>query len=203
MGLLLQTQSVEAVDSDGVGFFCTALLISIFAAVILAVFLEVRAIRKWSAEVKYAAADLDRKLQEFSSELQEHIIEAKDLKLGKVIGEGSEGIVRTAEYKGMEVAVKITSVTSVSDAPIKARLMEAQAEAQTLIHLRHANIVSVYGVAIDHSSVEIKVMTVLVLCTKGSLADRISDAAIEMNWEEKMVLCSDIALGLKVSIQRI
>ena len=94
---------------------------------------------------------------------------------------------RMAEYRGMEVAVKITSVTTASDVPIKTQLMESQAEAQTPIHLHHANIVSVYGVAIGHSSVEIKVVMVLELCTKGPLDDRISDPAIEMDWEEKMV----------------
>ena len=77
------------------------------------------------------------------------IISVEDLKLGKVLGEGAEGIVCKGEWGTTEVAIKVVTLSMGMTFSIEGFLALAQEEAKIMIPLRHPNIVTVYGVAID------------------------------------------------------
>jgi hypothetical protein len=185
-GLLLKTESVEASDQEDLGVLMVLLLLTILMASVFAVASEVQAVMQWAREIKYATAQSETNPM-FNASLKDHIIAVEELKMGVVLGQGAEGMVREAAYAGTQVAVKITSLS----------MIEAQAEAQTLQPLRHPNIVAFYGVAIEYSSVEVKVMTVLELCAHGSLDDYLLDKEIAyISWKKKLELCSGVAKGM-------
>ena len=65
------------------------------------------------------------------------------------------------------------------------------------LSLRHPNIVSVFGVAIHFDDIEVQVLTVLELCSKGSLSDYMSSPeGNKLGWAEKARLCFKIAQGM-------
>ena len=63
--------------------------------------------------------------------------------------------------------------------------------------MRHPNIVSVFGVAIHFDDIEVQVLTVLELCSKGSLSDYMSSPeGSKLGWAEKARLCFKVAQGM-------
>jgi hypothetical protein len=194
LGVLLKTESVEQSDRENLGVLMVLLMVSIFLAFIGFVYMEVRAMRTWMKEVEYAAAKVSETPM-YNPDLHDHIIAVDDIKLGKMLGQGAEGMVRKASYQGMEVAVKIQSVSEYSAIPIMELLQEAQAEAQVLLPLRHPNIVGLFGICIDTCSCSIEVMIVLELCA-CSLNDTLFNPKVSsLSWLEKVQLCQHMAQG--------
>jgi serine/threonine protein kinase len=176
--------------------FMVLLLLTVLMASVFAVASEVRVVMQWAHEIKYATAQTEKNPM-FNASLKDHIIAVEELKMGVVLGQGAEGMVREAAYAGTQVAVKVTSLSMICAIPLNERLEDAQAEAQTLQPLHHPNIVVFYGVAIEYSSVEVKVMTVLELCAHGSLDDYLFDKEIAyISWKKKLELCSGVAKGM-------
>ena len=58
------------------------------------------------------------------------------------------------------------------------------------------NIVAFFAIAIDQSSAEMKVMTVLELCANGSVDDYIFNSHIAISWRQKLELCFLISNGM-------
>jgi serine/threonine protein kinase len=169
-------------------------LVSVLLSVVATVGLEVRTLLQWVREVKYATAAIEAD-PEYNPALSQHMIAPESIAVGAVLGQGAEGLVCKAAYASTEVAVKITRVTRFSAVPVLQQLQEAQLEAQTLQPLRHPNVVSFFGLSIQHASSEIVVMTILELCPNGSIDDYIrGDAAI--SWVQKLELCAGVARGM-------
>jgi serine/threonine protein kinase len=169
---------------------------AVLVAVVAAAITELRAVRRWVHDVKYAVAVVQEDPL-FDPALRDSVIAVSELQLGKVLGQGAEGIVRKATYAGIEVAVKISSVSHYSGVPTDVLLHAAQAEAQTLQTLRHPNIVQYYGIAFDPRSDQISVMTVLELCTNGSVDDYIySGSGARVSALQRLQLLGGIAQGI-------
>jgi serine/threonine protein kinase len=64
--------------------------------------------------------------------------------------------------------------------------------------LRDPNVVSVFGVAIEYKDIEIHMMTVMELCSLGSLQDYLFSSKNEdiLTWARKTELCQRIAQGM-------
>jgi serine/threonine protein kinase len=179
-----------------VGLLLVMLLVAVLASIAAAVVLEVLELRKWRKEIKYTQQETSSN-EMFDPELQAHVIDMKDLALGKVLGQGAEGVVRVGTYGGSEVAVKVCTLSMMTCVSMVELLTEAQAEAKMLLSLRHPNIVSVFGVAIHFDDIEVQVLTVLELCSKGSLDDYISSPeGSKLGWAEKARLCLKVAQGM-------
>jgi serine/threonine protein kinase len=74
-------------------------------------------------------------------------------------------------------------------------MQEAQAEAQLMQPLRHRFVTGFYGIAMDQSSFEIKVLTVIELC-KCALEDQLEDKSHTLSWAEKLRLAMQMAQGM-------
>ncbi|CEM06989.1 unnamed protein product [Vitrella brassicaformis CCMP3155] len=107
------------------------------------------------------------------------LIRARDLTVGdKKLGGGAFGIVYQGQWKGLDVAVKITNMEKLreaapltgeelTDSELMASAMEdVLSEAQEMQHLRHPNIVQFLGVCTDGKH---GLMIVSELCKGGSL----------------------------------
>ena len=110
-----------------------------------------------------AKSDVDEGGSLYDSQVQEHAIEFDQIKLGKVLGEGAEGIVQLGQYQNLDVAIKITevSLTSLNFSPVAKQLAEAQEEAKILLPLHHPNVVMVYGVSVDFGEYDVRALTVM------------------------------------------
>jgi len=198
IGVLLKTQSVRAEDSDSIGWLLIGLLSASLVAAVATIVLEVRATFRWLREVKYVKAQTDGDDGLYNPELHKHILDVNDLTLGKVLGKGAQGAVYAGKLSGTPVAIKVVAVSQClgSGERLKAMLDQEQKEAQMLLELRHPNVVTVYGIAIDVDDVEleVKVHTVLELCT-GALDEKINSK--DLNWQEGLELCLQTAKGMQ------
>jgi hypothetical protein len=132
----LKTDTVEESDREDLGVMIVVLITMLVVGVVSYVVFEVRAVIKWAREVKYAMAAIQDD-SDFDPSLKDHIIDSDELTLGKVLGQGAEGLVYKATYAGTAVAVKVANVCSLSAVPVEELLRESQKEAQTLQPLRH------------------------------------------------------------------
>jgi hypothetical protein len=198
IGLCLQLRHNEIDSSErrDFGDFLVFLVALTFASFCALVFYEIRAATAWVMELKHVKTETIV-APTFDPSLQYHIIDANKLALGKILGQGAEGVVRQGEYEGQQVAVKVEKMVAqrafgetVADA-----LNILQAEAQTLVSLRHPSIVLFHGISFEVVSIEVRVMTVLELCPRA-VNDYIYDESAEISWLEKVVLCERIAQGL-------
>ena len=116
-------------------------------------------------------------------------------KFGSGGGGGGSGI----KFGGASVAIKVAIISQAvgSQEQLQKLLFEEQAEAKMLLQLRQPNVITVYGLAIevDDIALEIKVHTVLELCT-GSLQDLIDKKQLTDQWRRKIELCSQMAAGM-------
>jgi hypothetical protein len=94
---------VDESDSEDLGVLIVLLMSSVFVFAVSTVVMEVNAVRQWMGEVKFAQAAVERE-SEFQPSLQNHVILPDELKLGKILGQGAEGMVRQATYAGLEVS---------------------------------------------------------------------------------------------------
>jgi serine/threonine protein kinase len=138
----------------------------------------------------------------YDPSLQHHIIPLESLTLADELGRGAEGVVRKGEYAGIAVAVKgqvlmHPGTTLMVGMPTMAELLtEAQAEAQTLVQLRHPNVVMFYGISIEMQSIDIKVHTVLEYASNGDLNGYLMDASVHRSWEERLEIGLGVAKGM-------
>jgi serine/threonine protein kinase len=196
IGVLLKTQSIHSDDADRVGTLMVLLLVVVLASLIAAVAGEMRALRKWRKELQLARTTTTES-SDFDPELQDHIIEESDLELGVILGEGAEGTVVKGTYHASEVAVKVTTLSLMTYAPLVKMLSDAQREAKTMVALLHPNIVQVYGVSIRYADIEVWVMTVLELCD-CCVQDKLLSHKLytQLSCKEKTLICSGIAHGM-------
>jgi hypothetical protein len=131
-----------------VGVLLVGCIVLILAIVPLTIAMELWSVRQWFSNLKYSIAKAQAE-PTFDPSLQEHIVAVEDIKLGKVLGKGAEGVVRAGKYAGKDIAVKIVNITSINIQEAKILLDLAQLEAQTLHPLHHPNVVSFYGIAVS------------------------------------------------------
>jgi hypothetical protein len=120
VGVLLKTETVESADRDNMGWFMIFLMFSIFMVVAFLFVIEIQAIRRWAEDIHKAKASISADPL-YDPALQPHIIDPTQLKLGKVLGQGAEGVVRQGKIgtphetmghsSGNDVAVKVVTVT--------------------------------------------------------------------------------------------
>jgi hypothetical protein len=177
IGILLKTHSIQEEGNDKfVGGFLVFLVVSMILLGVAAIVVQYRAVQAWKKELKYAKAQLRELYADpIDSELQDHMIQPSELELGKLLGSGAEGQVYKASYANVEVAVKVSVLSQITVVPMAEQIKFAEAEARTMMKLTHPNIVRFYGIAIEQTSMEVKVMTVLALCN-GSVADLINES---------------------------
>jgi hypothetical protein len=114
-----------------------------------------------------------------SGSLDSHRIEAKDLEMRKVLGQGRFGRVRCAKWKGKDVAVKeLMGDYSRKD------VFEFEDEAKRMKRLPpHRNIVEFYGVA----EIDGKMLLVSALASHGALSDALYGED-PMVWQPRQLL---------------
>eukprot|EP00935_MAST-01C_sp_MAST-1C-sp1_P002742 g2742.t1 len=201
---LLMMVDVVPVEAGGSGtqqhvaHLFIVLVVLTFAAAIALIGLEVRVV--WRAMRKRDAlvAEMEREFNVFDPELQVHIIDSKELEMGKVLGQGAQGVVRKAKYHQEEVAVKVMSMTLAMDETTReisvGTLTEVQTEAKILQRLRHPNITSYFGCSFLTGSFDVKLMVVMELCS-ASLQDLVYTKA-HMSMALKIKLALDVAQGM-------
>jgi serine/threonine protein kinase len=191
VGLLLKTDSMDSTTSDDLGGFLVFLLVFVLLLVLYEVGLEIWALRHWMHSVRYET-DIELKLD---PSLSGHIIDQKELQLGKILGQGAEGVVQQASYGGTQVAVKVHDCSPHGPVPLADQIKDAQLEAQRLLPLRHPHIVMFYGVSIMRTDVEVKILTVLELC-KTAVHDWILSREQQITMRERVECCMQIAKGM-------
>eukprot|EP00935_MAST-01C_sp_MAST-1C-sp1_P000738 g738.t1 len=196
IGLLLRTQAADESDADSIGDLLVVLLCAVFVAVAYGIWTEMQELQKWKEEVKTIKTNTAED-ELYDPQLHDHIIAYEDLTLGKVLGEGAEGVVRAGTYDGHQVAIKDAVLSLMTMTPVSKQLFEAQDEAKFLLPLRHPNVVQVYGVTVDFDTYEVHCLTILELCTKGSLSDQLLDMKLELSWIQRVTMCLQVAQGLK------
>jgi serine/threonine protein kinase len=93
-------------------------------------------------------------------------IDAAELELGQVLGEGAFGVVRRGEWRGRSCAVKQIKKTAIGDAKAVA---DFEAEIGRMSSLQpHENVVQLYGV-VELANGDVG--AVVEFCAQGSLAD--------------------------------
>jgi hypothetical protein len=103
IGVLLKSKSIEEKDQQDLGGLMVAMIVAVFAPTLVTVLLELQAVMRWMHEIKYARAAEEEPKPDYDPSLKDYIINPEQLKLGKVLGRGAEGIVRMAVYEGTEV----------------------------------------------------------------------------------------------------
>jgi serine/threonine protein kinase len=146
----------------------------------------------------------------FDSEFDDCLVDYEDITILEAIGIGAAGTVSRAKWKGKEIAVKVVSLSLLvlnpftSSGAMGEQLEEVKNEARILSGVRHANIVHFYGVAFNHSSIELQLLILLELCTH-SLKDEIEVATAEgksLTWNQKLRYLLDIARGMQCLHER-
>jgi hypothetical protein len=122
---------------------------------------------------------------------QSYLIDRKDLRLGEVLGKGSEGVVRGALYNGAPVAVKVIMIgTSISNEATE----EVYGEAQLLADLHHPNVVQFFGLTlIEHPITQ--VVIVMELC-QFSLKDYVYNKENVIEPVQMINFLKDISHGM-------
>jgi len=83
---------------------------------------------------------------------QGFIIKVSDLKVGsEILGCGGYGIIKTAQYQGAEVALKIARTSGSQGPQVLKSIRSLETEIRFLCQVRHPNIVRFIGVCLDRS----------------------------------------------------
>jgi hypothetical protein len=194
VGLLLKTQTMPG--NENLGGFMVFLLVIVFLLALYQLCKEVETVRSWAKTTRSSRQVQQQHVSQIDASLREVIIEEKDLQMGKILGQGAEGVVRQAKYSGTDVAVKVQDCTADNmDYPLADQIKEAQGEAQKLMRLRHPHVVLFYGLGIRYGSVVVQIMTVLELC-KTAVQDWILDKANTISMRERVECCQQVAQGM-------
>jgi serine/threonine protein kinase len=195
----MMAEVVDDKEKEDVGNFLIAMSVLIFGAVFALIGVEVRMIWRAFQRRNALIRDLERDATMFDSELHPHMLPAEDLELGKVLGQGAQGVVRKALYQKEGVAVKIMSMTMAEDEMTREismdTLAEVETEAKVLQRLRHPNITSYFGVSFLKGSFDVKLMVVMELCS-SSLQDLVYREE-PVNMCLKLKLAIDVAQGME------
>ncbi|KAL7718421.1 Protein kinase domain-containing protein [Entamoeba marina] len=113
------------------------------------------------------------------------VIEPNEIEFLANIGSGASGIVYSATYKKVTVAVKTLKSTNLDE------VKEFQQEFGVLSKLKNDNIVRFYGVVVEK-----QFSMVMEHCNKGSLFDIISKKESDIGWETVFDYSEQIAKGM-------
>ena len=115
-------------------------------------------------------------------------LNANDLKMGKVLGRGSFGVVYLSNLHGMDVAVKkIAASASSSETAMAATMLNREVKA--LSRCRHKNVVQLIGACSNPP------MLVLSFASQGTLRDLLRSEIIQLP-SRKMELIHGICDGM-------
>lgn len=104
-----------------------------------------------------------------------------------ILGAGGFGVVCQAQWQHIDVAVKQLKVSRMSDNALE----EFKQEAACHAGLRHPNIVTLYGVCLEHG----RYSMVMELMVKGSLYQLLHNNE-DLPWNLRLMLAKDMAVGL-------
>merc|ERR1711871_449177 len=122
--------------------------------------------------------------------LHQHLIPSSDLIIVHLLGEGSFGQVYKADFVGTTVALKRMKAVNISPEVLK----DAQAECEIMLQLRHPAVVQLYGICAEVAN---SFAMVLEFCDRGSLEDKIQNAAFLMSWSDrKMTWAQEVAVAM-------
>jgi hypothetical protein len=130
---------------------------------------------------------------EFSSARAEAwVIDASDLELGSVIGQGAFGVVRRAEWRGRTVAVKQIKKSTIGDDKAVADFEEEIGRMAALP--MHENVVRLFGV-VELANGDIG--AVVEFCAQGALVDALyGEKARDFSPDELLQIAYDAACGV-------
>jgi hypothetical protein len=130
---------------------------------------------------------------EFSSARAETwLIDASDLELGTVIGQGAFGVVRRAEWRGRTVAVKQIKKSTIGDDKAVADFEEEIGRMAALP--MHENVVRLFGVV---QLADGDVGAVVEFCAQGALVDALyGEKARDLSPDELLQIAYDAACGV-------
>jgi hypothetical protein len=130
---------------------------------------------------------------EFSSARAETwVIDASDLELGSVIGQGAFGVVRRAEWRGRTVAVKQIKKSTIGDDKAVADFEEEIGRMAALP--MHENVVRLFGVV---QLADGDVGAVVEFCAQGALVDALyGEKARDLSPDELLQIAYDAACGV-------
>jgi len=115
---------------------------------------------------------------------ESHVLKATDIYVGKILGTGAFGSVNKGMWNNCEVAVKrMHGTVSKADITIFGH------EAQTMMALRHPNIVSIFGFC------PLPVMIVMEYMSKGSLFNVLATTKLSFNVKLKILLHTAAGMG--------
>ena len=124
------------------------------------------------------------------------LIHPKEMRMTKVIGEGSFGRVWSGKWRNNAVAVKefvfAQAAHSGGSHHVNSLVEEIIGEAGVMTCLRHPKILQLYGCTVTGQAMWI----ICELCEKGSLRMLLSDRETELSLVSKASLCLDIADGM-------
>ena len=167
--------------------FVASILVS--AAVVFLIYKIVEYVRK----ARRYALDLQDREDEIDNLLEVWRIESDELTFIRKIGQGGFGEVWLAEYRELEVAVKILNENE--------RLFvdnsneEFQREIDFMRQLRHPNIVLFLGAGSFKEDGNLFLVTEFVI--RGSLHGVLMDASIGLTYEQQIRFCLDSSLGMR------
>lgn len=116
-----------------------------------------------------------------------------ELKLASKVGQGAQGAVWKADWKGRAVAVKelFPSASSVSESILR-KFDEFRREVWMMSSLRHDCIVQMLGFCVKPTN-----LIVMEYIPHGTLYEWLSDTNKPLTWPQAIRIAIDIALGLR------
>jgi serine/threonine protein kinase len=131
-----------------------------------------------------------------------HAIPTSEIILLKVIGEGTFGRVWSAWRRNSDVAVKefafAQAAVSGESQQVTQIITEILGEACVMAYLKHANILTLYGVTLTGQALWI----VSELCGHGSLRMVLNNTSFPLSYLQKLSICLDVADGMLYLHQR-
>jgi serine/threonine protein kinase len=126
-----------------------------------------------------------------------HSIDPSELKLGKIIGQGAEALVREGAYAGTPVAIKILSTGLTAEEAIEGDgLAEIRKEAAIYSSLRHPHIVAFYGLSCKLStSSGVTLLLVMERC-QFSLKEYLHCRSNTISLPQQLQILTEICSGM-------
>ena len=115
------------------------------------------------------------------------MIQAGEMTLGDILGEGGFGVVHKGRWQKVTVAIKRLRAKTLTEATLNAFREESRLHGQ----LRHPNVVSLYGACLEpgHFSMVMEYMS-------GGSLYQLLHSSKELLWSLRKSIASDIAVGL-------